>query len=203
LLRGGDEVEILVFSVAADFVELVIEVTELAGLSHDLLLQEKGWLQQIVSAFMQEIDTVIDQCVVEQYPNTLEEVSAMTSDVLTPLRVVPAECLEYFVVVESSAFVGDLECGDVAPGADHFVVILVVADADGVVDEIADGVDEFIDFLEEECFALFDLFLLEFIGVLELEFVLAGVFLVGLLLVADGFADVVPLHFEAVEGVAD
>jgi hypothetical protein len=203
LLRGGDEVEILVFSVAADFVELVIEVTELAGLSHDLLLQEEGRLQQIVSTFMQEIDTVIDQCVVEKYPHTLEEVSAMTSDVLTPLRVVPAECLEYFVVVESSAFVGDLESGDVAPRADHFVVVLVVADTDGVVDEIADGVDEFIDFLEEECFTLFDFFLLEFIGVLELEFVLAGVFFVGLLLVADGFADVVPLHFEAVEGVAD
>lgn len=41
-----------------DFVELLIEVRELAGFSHDILLHEEGWLDCIVTSIDEEFHSI-------------------------------------------------------------------------------------------------------------------------------------------------
>jgi len=100
------------------------------------------------------------------------------------------------MVVKPPSLVCDLQCRNLTPSPYNLVVILVVADGDRVVNNVADSANEFINFFQEYGLALFNLFLLELISVFEFDLLLAGVFLVGFLFVSDSLANVVPLHLQ-------
>ncbi len=127
----------------------------------------------------------------------------MASHFLTSFGVITSECLQDLVVVESTPLVSDLDVGNLSPGPHNQVFVLVVADRDRVVDDVADGVDKFVNEGQHFAFLLFNLGLLGLVFVFEFDLLSAGVFLVGLLLVADQLADVVPLLLEGVQGVAN
>jgi hypothetical protein len=127
----------------------------------------------------------------------------MSCHVLTSLWIIPTESLQHFVVIKPSSLVRYFEGRDFAPSPYYLIVIFVVADRHGVMDDIADSVNQPIDFFQEYCFTSFDLLLFELIGIFELYLLLTWVFFVGFLFIANSLTYIIPLHLEAVELVAN
>lgn len=90
---------------------------------------------------MQKVDSIVDEGVVEQYPNSLEEVPSMPGDFLTSIGVVSSKSLKDFVMIEPSSFVSDFDIRDLPPGADDLILIFIVADGNWVMDDISNWVD--------------------------------------------------------------
>jgi hypothetical protein len=102
-------------------------------------------------------------------------------------------------MIKSSSLVRYFEVRDLAPSPYHLIVIFVVADRHGVMNDVANSVNKPIDFFEEYSLTSFDLILFELIGIFELYLLLTWVFFVGFLLIADSLTYIIPLHLEAIE----
>ena len=107
------------------------------------------------------------------------------------------------MVVESSSFVSNLNVRDFTPFPDNFVLILVVAHRNGIVDDVSALIKKFVDEFKGISFLFFNSFLFLFILNFLLNEFLARVFLVGLLAVTHQFAYIVPFFLEGVKVVAN
>ena len=123
----------------------------------------------------------------------------MTGNLLASFWVITAEGFQDFVVVESTSFVGDLDVWDFAPSLENEVVIFVVVNGDGFVNDVTNFVDFGVDFFEELGFGDFGLFLFFFIFSFDFELLFALILFVGFLFVFDDILIIVPLLFKGVE----
>mmetsp|Transcript_31272 Transcript_31272/g.37217 ORF Transcript_31272/g.37217 Transcript_31272/m.37217 type:complete len:279 (-) Transcript_31272:540-1376(-) len=98
-LFGGSNEVFLTFTLriirlTGDFVQLLVEILQLGEGGHNLLLHKVGWLEDIVSAFAEEGNGVVDDRLVEQYSSVFEEVAAVSGDVLSADGFVPVDSPE-------------------------------------------------------------------------------------------------------------
>ena len=76
LFRSGNQVSIIAFLTGLflfasfNLVKVFLEVAQLTGFFHDLLLHEVWGLDHIVSSLHQEMNSEVDKGVVEQHPVT-------------------------------------------------------------------------------------------------------------------------------------
>ena len=205
LFRSSDQVSIVAFLTSLflfssfNLVKVFLEVAQLTSFLHDLLLHEVWWLDHIVSSLHQEMDSEIDEGVVEKNTVTFQEVTSVPGNLLASFWIVTAEGFQDFVVIESTSFVGDLDVWDFAPCLDNEIVIFVVVNGDGVMDDVSDFVDFGVDFFEELSFGDFGLFLFFFIFGFDFELLFALILFVGFLFVFDDVLIIIPLLFKGVE----
>jgi hypothetical protein len=87
------------------------------------------------------------QGVVEQDSVPLEEISSMASDFLSSVWVVSSQGFQYLMVIESTSLVGDFNVWEFSPCLHNFIVIFVVINLDGIMDNVTDLVDLCVDFV--------------------------------------------------------
>ena len=61
-------------------VELFVELIQLRGLCHHILVHHERWLDFSVSPFAQKVEPIRDECLIEVDTIVREEVATMTSD---------------------------------------------------------------------------------------------------------------------------
>mmetsp|Transcript_330 Transcript_330/g.449 ORF Transcript_330/g.449 Transcript_330/m.449 type:complete len:317 (-) Transcript_330:8-958(-) len=140
LLRGGDEVERLVVIGALNLVKVLGEVRQLAGLLHDGLLHEKGRLDLNVLVLTEHAHAEADQSLVELDTEALKIVSTVASDARAALHLEDAQALHDLVVAKLTelASIGNDLSLRLTESAHNLVVILIVRDGDGRVDDVTD-----------------------------------------------------------------
>lgn len=137
LLRGGDKV-LVVGGVTVNYlVKLLVELLKLGSLGHHVLEHELGGLERNVSLAGEELETVVDQGLVEEDSPLLEEVTTVTDNLNSTLGLVTVKASENIVVGENVALLNGNTLG--GPGTEQLVVVLVVADGNSVVDKVSDG----------------------------------------------------------------
>ena len=166
LLGGGDEVLLAgalgIVGLAADLVELLVEVVELGNAGHDVLVHHVGGLEDVVSLLPEEGDGVVDEGLVEKDAGVLEEVGPMSTDLLATLRFVSVDSPEQVVVGEGLGFWqgvldGALRAGEEGLVAavlgleglgvernDEVVLLLVLGDGNLRIDDVANAIEELV-----------------------------------------------------------
>lgn len=196
LLWSSNKIEVLIFSISWNLVELVIEIAELAGFSHNLLLQEERRLNEIITSLWKEGDSVVDERVVQENSNSFQEVASMSCDLLSSFWVISSQSLKNFMMIQASSLVGDLNVGNLTPSGDDFIVVLVVENGNWIMNNVSNWIDKLIDLSQQHSFILLNTLLLLLILILEFDLLSTGIFLVGFLLVPDDLADIVPFLLE-------
>lgn len=137
LLRGGNEVLVVLWWAVRDLVELLVKLGELGRLCHHVLQHELGCLQRSVAPQHQELQAVVDQSLVEEGAPLLEEVTTVSDNLDTTLRLVSVYPGEDLVVRQAVLLLHRhaLWC----PCTNDRVVRLVHRDRDAVVHDVADG----------------------------------------------------------------
>ena len=87
LLRGGDEVLVLLILTLANLVQLLVEIRQLRTLRHAVLAHEERGTERGVSAPCEEGEGVVDERLVEEHAGAGEEVAAASRDVGAVLGV--------------------------------------------------------------------------------------------------------------------
>lgn len=188
LLRSGDEV--FVCLTVNNLVQLLVELLQLGSLGHLIFEQEKRRLQRHKALAAEELETKVDDGLVQEHTPLPEEVTPVSNRLDTPIRVVTVEPGEHLVVAEALALLHRQPFWAVR--SDDLVVVLVVADRDGVVDDVADCGKLLVEDLLLLSCRVDELLLGLFESNLLLE-ELAGVFLC-LLLGSNLFLDIVDLR---------
>mmetsp|Transcript_14824 Transcript_14824/g.64165 ORF Transcript_14824/g.64165 Transcript_14824/m.64165 type:complete len:434 (-) Transcript_14824:246-1547(-) len=139
LLRGGDEVLVLLVITLTHLVQLLIEIRQLRTLRHAILTHEERGAERGVSASGEEGERVVDERLVEEHAGACEEVAAASCDVGAVLGVGDVEHDDEVHVV-GQLFLHAL--GVQTEGADDRVVLLVLTNDDRVVHDVSDSLQE-------------------------------------------------------------
>lgn len=136
LLRGRNQVLVVLLVAVHNLVQLLVKLLQLGRLGHHVLQHELRRLQGYVFALGQELEAVVDEGLVQEDAPALQEVAAVSNHLDAALGLVAVEAREHVVVGETVAFLDSHARG--RPRADQLVVVLVVADGDRVVDDVSD-----------------------------------------------------------------
>lgn len=128
LLRGRNQVLVVLLVAVHNLVQLFIKLLQLRRFGHHILQHKLRRLQRYVFPFGQELDTIVDQSLVQEHAPALQKVPAVTDDLDAALGLVAVEAREHVVVRETVAFLDGDAVG--RPGADQLVVVFVVGDGD-------------------------------------------------------------------------
>ncbi len=174
LLRSGDQVGIvalfpcLIFFAPFDFVKVFFKVTQLASFFHYLLFHKVWRLDHIVSSFHEEVNSEVDESVVEKDTVTFQEITSVACDLLTSFWVITSDGFQNFMMVVTTSFISDLDVRNFAPCFNNQVVVFVVVNRDGIMNDVTDFVDFSIELFEQWSFGDFGLFL--FLLIFGLDF---------------------------------
>lgn len=113
-----------------DLVELFIEVRELAGFSHDILLHEEGWLDCIISSIDEEFHCIGLESLTKKESVVFHIVSSSSSNFASGFWVISVDHIEDLMMVAASWFLSDFFFGDFAPGFYDGVEIFIFFDED-------------------------------------------------------------------------
>ena len=105
-----------------------MEISQLAGLSHDFSFEEERRLNKIIPFLVEEGRTIVDKGVVKKNPHTFKEVPSVTSYFLTSFRVISSNSLKHFMMIEASSLFSNFDIRQISPFPDNLVIIFVVAD---------------------------------------------------------------------------
>lgn len=98
LLRRGDEILVVLRVSVHDLVQLLIEIVQLSCLGHVVLEHELRCLESSVSLLGEEFETVVYQRLVEEDAPLAEEISTVTNDLDTSVRVISVKSKEDLVM---------------------------------------------------------------------------------------------------------
>ena len=147
----------------------------------------------------QELESKVDQSLVEENTVAFEEETAMTRNFLPTLKIDDVQNLHDFVMVElSRSDTINFDHAWSSPLGDNFVVGFILGDWHCLIDNVADFANERVDLV----FSLNDFLLLDSNGESALfgafGFFLTRVLLVSFLLRSDDLRDVVLLLLEGI-----
>jgi hypothetical protein len=205
LLRSGDQVSIvaffscLIFFASFNFVKVFFKVTQLASFFHDLLFHKVWRLDHIVSSLHEEVNSEVDESVVENDAVAFQEITSVTSDLLASFWVITSDGFQNFMMVVTTSFIGDLDVWNFAPCFNNQVVVFVVVNRDGVMNDVTDFVDFGIELFKNLGFGDLSLCLFFLIFGLNFELLFALVIFVGFLFIFDDVLIIVPFFFEGIK----
>ena len=81
-----------------NLVKLFIKVIKLSALGHHFFAHEEGSLKEIVLAFPQEIQSIIDQGLVQADTNVFQEVATVTTDFTATFSIETIQAVEDLVM---------------------------------------------------------------------------------------------------------
>lgn len=136
LFRGRDEV--LVVLTIDNLVQLLVELLQLRSLCHVVLQHELRRLQRGVAALCQELEAVVDQSLIKENTPLAQEVTSVADDLYAPVRIVAIDPSKHFVVRQAVPLLDRHTLG--GPCSLDGVVVLVIADWDGLVYDVTDGI---------------------------------------------------------------
>jgi hypothetical protein len=209
LFGGGNQIAVsafltfLFFLSLGNSVQVLFEIGQLTSLLHNFLFHKEWRLNQIIALVAQELDSVIDKGGIQQNSIAPQEISSMSSYLLTSFWVIPTDALQNLVVIEASSLVSDFNVGNLPPSSLYFVEVFVIVDGDRLVHKVTH-----LGHLDIDFFELFDLFVLHFfllllIVCLDLELLFALILLIRLFLQLNSSLIVIPLLLERVETVSN
>ena len=88
LLRGCDEILVILAVTINHLVQLLVKLFQLGCLGHILLQHELGRLQRSVSPLGKKFETVVDEGLVEEYAPLSQEIATVTNYLDTTVRVI-------------------------------------------------------------------------------------------------------------------
>ena len=94
------------------------------------------------------MDSKVDERVVQKDTVSFQEVTSVTCNLLASFWIIASKGFQDFMMVESTSFISDLNVWDLAPSFNDEVIIFVIVDWDGVMDDVTDFVDFDIDSFE-------------------------------------------------------
>lgn len=101
LFRGSNQVLVILHVTIDNFIQLLIELFKLCGLAHVILQHELRGLERSIASLCQKLQAVIDECLVEEDTPLAKEVSTMSDNLDTTLRVIAIEPEQYLMVREN------------------------------------------------------------------------------------------------------
>lgn len=140
-----------------NLVQLLIEIRELAGLSHDLLFHEEGWLDSIISSINEEFHSIRLECLAEEKSVIFHKISSSSSYLASSLWIISVDHIENLMMIATTWLLGNFSLRDFSPGLDNRVKIFIIVDVDGFVNQVSDSVQEFISLLKNNINLLLEL----------------------------------------------
>ena len=136
LLRGCNQVLVgLLRTVLSDLVQLLVKLLELGSLCHGVAVHEEGGHVGLVALVEEELEAVVDESEVEEETVASQAVASVAGDLDTALGVITVQTGEDFVVGKA-VLLCDFNTLR-GPVANQLVVVLVVADRNGIMDVVA------------------------------------------------------------------
>eukprot|EP00053_Salpingoeca_punica_P013131 m.118382 g.118382 ORF g.118382 m.118382 type:complete len:523 (+) comp16116_c0_seq1:1637-3205(+) len=141
LLGGGNQVLLVERGVLGDLaglarhlVELLVKLVQLGHLLHDLLAHKERRRQRSEAPLKQNVLRQHDQRLLQRNAGALEEVAAVAGDLDATFRL---DAVDHLNEVDVGVGLAEL-LARITDNALNAVVVLVVADRDGLVQEVAD-----------------------------------------------------------------
>lgn len=101
LLRRGNKV-LVVLRIAIDYlVKLFVKIFELGCLGHEVLQHELGSLERAISSLREELQTVVDQGLVEEDAPLTQEISSVADNLGSTVRIISIKTEKNLVMREN------------------------------------------------------------------------------------------------------
>jgi hypothetical protein len=123
----------------------------------------------------------------------------VASDLLASFWIITAEGFQDFMMVVATSSVSDLDVWNFAPCFNNQVVVFVVVNRDGVMNNVTDFVYFGIEFFEQLDFSDFGLILFILIFGLDFELLFTFVIFFDFLFIFDDVLIIIPFLFEGIK----